>query len=530
RIKMAKRTQKLMNAEEALELLMQNSKPWDSEGEDIDEEVIDKEDLDAQPDSDSELSSETTKDGTVWRQEQVGTHLHFTPIEPYAKDGEPSAKASRSIRSRLQSFLCFITLEMLRTIQQWTTQHASQEQQDWFMDLSELMAFISVIILRGVTKVPSLCDSWSANLGNPTIISTMARNRFQNIMRHLRFDDMFTRRERAETNRFAAISDLWGSFVTNCIASYNPGRHITVGEQLFPTKTRCCFLQYIATKPDKFGIKFWVACDLKSKYICNVFPYLGKDPSRPSGERLSETVVMRLMEPFMDKGRTVTTDNFFTSLSLAQRLRSRKTTILGSVNKRSREIPQSARQMDRTEFTTQVFSTSDATLTVYVPKRKKVVYILSSMHSVVETEDTTRRKTIKQYNKAKCGVDVMDKMVREYSVRAGTQRWPVAVFYNMIDMRTGWASKHRRMWMSRSTVVRACSSGGQDSSPLATSGQTFSTSVTATTLAASALMGGGSSGSDGDCEPLRLDELQHWTMTARRVWMFCRENIETQLT
>ncbi|KAL6491404.1 hypothetical protein MHYP_G00017490 [Metynnis hypsauchen] len=96
---------------------------------------------------------------------------------------------------------------------------------------------------------------------------------------------MFTRSERAETDKFAAISDVWGSFVTNCIASYNPGRHITIDEQLFPSKTHCCFLQYIATKPDKFGIKFWVACDLKSKYICNVFPYLGKDPSRPSRER-----------------------------------------------------------------------------------------------------------------------------------------------------------------------------------------------------------------------------------------------------
>ncbi|XP_027856877.1 uncharacterized protein LOC114134454 [Xiphophorus couchianus] len=432
--------------QKALELIQSSASPCDSDGEDID----------LQPDSDSELSSdeetlpppqkrarlgsepsETAKDGTVWREEQVGTHLDFTPIEPYATDGEPSAEARRSIQSRLQSFLCFITLDMLRSIQEWTTQHARHtEQQDWFMDLPELMAFISVIILRGVNKVPSLGDSWSANLGNPRIIATMARSRFQNIMRHLHFDDMFTRRERAETDKFAAISDVWGSFVTNCISSYNPGRHITVDAQLYPSKTRCCFLQYIATKPDKFGIKFWVACDLKSQYICNVFPYLGKDPNRPSGERLSETVVMRLMEPFMDKGRTVTTDNFFTSLSLAQRLLSRKTTILGTVNKRSREIPQSARQMDRTEFTTQVFSTSDATLTVYAPKKKKAVYVLSSMHSVVETEDTTKRKpnTVTQYNKTKCGVDAMDQMVREYSVRAGTRRWPVAVFYNMIDM------------------------------------------------------------------------------------------------
>ncbi|XP_005917063.3 uncharacterized protein LOC121813594, partial [Haplochromis burtoni] len=245
-----------------------------------------------------------------------------------------------------------------------------------------------------------------------------------------------TRCDRAKTDKFAAISSVWGSFVTNCITCYNPGLHITIDEQLFPSKTRCSFLQYIASKPDKFGIKFWVACDLKSKYICNVFPYLGKDPNRPTGERLSENVVMRLMEPFLDKGRNVTTDNFFTSLSLAQKLLRRKTTILGTVNRIRREIPQSTRQTDRNAFTTQVFSTSAATLTAYAAKRKKTVYILSSMHGVVQTDNTTKRKpnTVTLYNKTKCGVDVMDQMVREYTVRKGTRRWPVAVFYNMIDM------------------------------------------------------------------------------------------------
>ncbi|XP_019201084.1 uncharacterized protein LOC109194765 [Oreochromis niloticus] len=264
----------------------------------------------------------------------------------------------------------------------------------------------------------------------------MPRNRFQDIMQHLRFDDRSTRSDRAKTDKFAAISSVWGSFVTNCITCYNPGLHITVDEQLFPSKTRCCFLQCIASKPDKFGIKFWVACDLKSKYICNVLPYLGKDPNRPSGERLSENVVMRLMEPFLDKGRNVTTDNFFTPLSLAQKILRRKTTVLGTVNKIRREIPQSARYTDRNEFTTQVFSTSAATLTAYAAKLKKTVYILSSMHSVVQTDNTTKRKpnTVTLYNTTKCGVDVMDLMVREYTVHRETRRWPVAVFFDMIDM------------------------------------------------------------------------------------------------
>ncbi|CAM4708723.1 unnamed protein product [Leuciscus chuanchicus] len=84
----------------------------------------------------------------------------------------------------------------------------------------------------------------------------------------------------------------------------------------------------------------------------------------------------------------------------------------------------------------EVFSTTAATLTAYAAKRKKTVYILSSMHSVIQTENTTKRKpnTITLYNTTKCGVDVMDQMVREYTVRTGTRRWPVAVFYNMIDM------------------------------------------------------------------------------------------------
>ncbi|XP_028818641.1 extracellular calcium-sensing receptor [Denticeps clupeoides] len=255
----------------------------------------------------------------------------------------------------------------------------------------------------------------------------MPRNCFQDIMRHLRFDDRSTRSDQAKTDKFAAISSVWGSFVTNCLTSYNPGLHFTVDEQLFQSKTRCCFLQYIATKPDKFGIKFWVACDLKSKYICDVLPYLGKDPSRSIGERLSKNVVMRLIEPFLDKGRNVTTDNFFTSLSLAQKLLSRKTTILGTVNKIRREIAQSARQTD---------CSVAATLTVYSAKRNKTVYVLSSMHSVVQTDDTTKRKpnTVTLYNTTKCGMDVMDQILREYTVRRGTRRWPVVVFYNMIDM------------------------------------------------------------------------------------------------
>ena len=57
------------------------------------------------------------------------------------------------------------------------------------------------------------------------------------------------------------------------------------------------------------------------KYILNAVPYLGKDESRPSTQKLSDNTVMTLMEPFMGKDRNVTTDNFFTSFLLAKELK-----------------------------------------------------------------------------------------------------------------------------------------------------------------------------------------------------------------
>ena len=149
----------------------------------------------------------------------------------------------------------------------------------------------------------------------------MSRNRCRKIMRFLRFDLRSTMLARLQTDKFALISDIWNRFVDNSISCYKPGENITIDEQLFLTKSRCRFIQYMPNKPDKFGIKFWLAVDVESKYILNANPYLGKDESRPSTQRLSDIVVMTLMEPFVGKRRNVTTDNFFTSFLLAKELK-----------------------------------------------------------------------------------------------------------------------------------------------------------------------------------------------------------------
>ncbi|KAL7842595.1 hypothetical protein SRHO_G00242840 [Serrasalmus rhombeus] len=85
------------------------------------------------------------------------------------------------------------------------------------------------------------------------------------------------------------------------------------------------------------------------------------------------------------KGRTVATDNYFTSLSLANRLLESNTTLLGTINKIRREIPLEAKNAKgREKLSTEVYRSDGALLTVYAPKTNKTVCVLSTMHTHVK--------------------------------------------------------------------------------------------------------------------------------------------------
>lgn len=129
------------------------------------------------------------------------------------------------------------------------------------MSLAELKALIALLYVRGAYcgKNIDIESFWSEEWGNTFFISTMSRNQFREIMRYLRFDQKETRHCRLTTEKFVFMAEVWQKFTQNCNACYRPGPDITVDEQLFPTKARCKFTKYMPNKPDKFGIKFWLA-------------------------------------------------------------------------------------------------------------------------------------------------------------------------------------------------------------------------------------------------------------------------------
>lgn len=90
---------------------------------------------------------------------------------------------------------------------------------------------------------------------------------------------------------------------------YHPDLNITVDECLVGFRGRCTFKQYMPSKPAKYGIKIWAACDAKTSYCFNMQVYTGKPAGAQHEKNLSKRTVLEMMNDL--QGHIVTCDNCF---------------------------------------------------------------------------------------------------------------------------------------------------------------------------------------------------------------------------
>nr|XP_029500512.1 uncharacterized protein LOC115116168 [Oncorhynchus nerka] len=382
--------------------------------------------------SSTEMERDNTGvDGTVWVKQPVGnaTGRLLTQNDTRVESG-PTPYAKDRIDGAYASFHCLCDMEMLQRIRDCTVAEAHRVQgknKTWDLSVEELEAFIAVLYVRGLhgNRLASLDGYWSC-LKLDFFRDTMPMDRFTEILRYLRFDTREIIRPRTYSNKFAVVSEVWNAFVRNCIACYKPGLNITVEEQWIRSSGEV--------------IKFALTADVDSKYVLNVIPYVvpysGEDESQKP-----ENVTLKLVEPYLGAGRTVTTDKFCTSLPLANKLIANKTNLVGAVSHCGRELPPVMRNQAQTKlYSTTVLKHDKATLTVYRSNPRKNVCILSTIHPTVTTgNDRTREpETVTFYNSNRVDVNTM---TRERTVevvtgleKGGSHRWPLAVFFNLLDL------------------------------------------------------------------------------------------------
>ena len=132
---------------------------------------------------------------------------------------------------------------------------------------------------------------------------------------------------------------------------------------------RCRFIQYMPSKPAKYGLKFWVLADATSYYVSNLQLYAGKYESRT--EELGMHVVLSRTSYLYKTGRNVTCDNFFTSLKLARKLSLERMTLVGTFRSCRREVPKELREVKQKKLHESTFAYSEDGIQMVSYKAKK---------------------------------------------------------------------------------------------------------------------------------------------------------------
>ena len=206
---------------------------------------------------------------------------------------------------------------------------------------------------------------------------------------------------------------------------YKPGSDITVDEQLVSTRGRCNFRQYIPSKPGKYGLQIFWACDAETSYPLKGEIYVGRQPGAAANSNNVSDLVKRLVRPWQNTGLNITMDNYFTSIELATDLLGVRTTIVGTMRRNKGAIPKEllpTRQ--RLEMSSIFCYDRQLTLTSYLPKRGKAVILLSSMHhdDTIDPNNKCKPEIVTHYNATKSGVDNLDHLVGVYTCKRKIRR------------------------------------------------------------------------------------------------------------
>lgn len=294
-------------------------------------------------------------------------------------------------------------------------------------DNEEMKKFLGLLIWMGLKKLPSISCYWSTKqlYRNNLAGRIMSRNRFELLLRFWHFDDD-TKNDTGD--RLFKIRKLVDALNSNFKKLKQPDKYIAIDETMVPFRGRLQFRQYIPGKRHKYGVKLFKICD-PDAYTYEISIYQGKSDQQKAG--LTKNVVLQLSKDYLNEGRFLVTDNFYTSLELADDLLQNKTHLIGTLRKSRKGLPKEiiSTKLKKGEVKGQQ---DDSGITVMKWKDQRDVLALSTCHTleIVNTGKKNRKKEdiykpslIMDYNKGKSGIDLSDQLSSYSTPVRKSLRW-----------------------------------------------------------------------------------------------------------
>ncbi|KAJ8910350.1 hypothetical protein NQ315_004549 [Exocentrus adspersus] len=138
-------------------------------------------------------------------------------------------------------------------------------------------------------------------------------------------------------DRLSKVRPLLEKLLLNYRNAFFPNENLSLDESLLLFRGRLSFRIYIKNKRARYGIKFYSLCT-PDGYVLNLQIYSGKGEEIQGNSKI-ESLVISLLEPYLDRGHHVFMDNFYNGLNLCKKLLKRKTHCTGTLRRNRKGNP-----------------------------------------------------------------------------------------------------------------------------------------------------------------------------------------------
>ena len=289
----------------------------------------------------------------------------------------------------------------------------------------ETKQFFGLVFHMGIVAMPSYRSYWSKDrlYSNKLFKSVMSRNWFQSIMRFLIFGEEPT----FQDDRLRKIRFLLNHLNNATAEVYTPDKDLSLDESMMLWRGRLVFSQYIKSKRHKYGVKFFELYT-NDGFVLKTEIYSGTKFADIQSMGQNAAIVIHLMNPYLDKGYHVFTDNWYNSVPLTKYMSDRKTYITGTLRADRKHQPEavSKKKLKKGEM---VFQPSDdITITKWKDKRDVRMITNVFVPEIVETvnrygKTNDKPNVVDVYNQNMSGIDRPDQMLSYHSGLRKTIRW-----------------------------------------------------------------------------------------------------------
>ncbi|XP_023944413.1 piggyBac transposable element-derived protein 4-like [Bicyclus anynana] len=287
----------------------------------------------------------------------------------------------------------------------------------------EIRIFLALLFHMGHITLTNLNDYWSTDVLYDLPFKTfMSQDRFLSILRNLTFSDNNSYNN-TDPNRYVKPIMVFFNSVMKTLV--NPSKNLTIDQSNVLWRGQLRIRQ--TGNGQKYGVKLFALTDTNG-ITQKMHMYCGSQATVLQGEDHADKVVMMLMEDYLNTGRSLYTDNFCNSVTVAENLLQQRTYLTGTLRANQLRNPMITKSRIARGTLLTRYNARGVCVTNY--RDKSNVLMISTEHHSDFVQSRNRHGKVKQtpkviveYKKYMRGVDRKNEMLSYYQSFKKSTKW-----------------------------------------------------------------------------------------------------------